>query len=131
MNRSWVFQRITNDVLLAALVGERIYQSTSITNAPHIKPFIMYRSTSDSDEMRGDDKDATRQRGFMIFAHDIPGDYVQIDTMMGHLQRLFKDTNDLANAVVRSRWVETSEDFRDDDMGTIMRYARILVTYRV
>jgi hypothetical protein len=50
---------------------------------------------------------------------------------MDHLQRLFKDTIDQANGVVRSRWIETSEDFRDDDMGTILRYARIQVTYRV
>lgn len=131
MDRSWVYQRILTDVALNLLITQRVYQSTRLNAAPHLKPFILYRSSSDIEVIRGDDGDVCRAQGFMIFAHDIPGDYTQTDVMIGHLQRLFKDTTDQANGVVRSRWVETSEDFRDDDMGTIVRYARIQVTYRV
>lgn len=131
MNRSWLYQRIITDVALNLLVVGRVYQTTKLSSTPHLKPFIIYRSTSDIDEFRGDDGDACRSRGFMIFCHDIEGDYLQIDTMVEHLERLFKDTEDQANGIVRSRWIETSEDFRDDDMGTILRYCRIQVTYRV
>jgi hypothetical protein len=125
--RIWLYQRM----LIAGLAEGRIHQSTSLDAAPHTKPFIMYRQTSDIDIFRGDDGDACRQVGYMVFVHDTPGDYLRIDDTMKLLMGLFKDTIDQEAGVVRSRWLETSDDLRDDDMGTIMKFARIQVTYRV
>lgn len=133
MTRAWVYREMTTDPGLLALVGAltpRIYQSTSLDAAPHEKPFIMYRQTSDVQTVRGDDGDRVRQVGYMIFCHDLPGDYMQIDTMIDRLKFLFGDTVDQPQGIVRSEWVESSEDLRDEDMGTIIRYARILVKYR-
>jgi len=119
------------DATLANLVGERIHQSTSIDKTPSTKPFIMYRQTSDVQLMRGDDGDACRRLGYMIFAHDVPGDYMQIDSILEALRALFADIVDQPNGIIRSTWLETSDDLRDEDMGTIVKYARIEVTYRV
>lgn len=131
MTRTWLYQRMANDAGVETFVDTRIFQSTSLDAAPHEKPFIMYRQTSDVEAIRGDDGDAIRSTGFMIFVHDTAGDYMQIDEVMEELKRLFKDTVDQANGIVRSRWVETSDDLRDDDMGTIMKFCRVQVLHRV
>lgn len=151
MTRVWVYDQMVDDAALMVLVGTtvvddndtpldpgddtttivpRVYQSTSLNAAPHEKPFIMYRQTSDVQNFRGDDGDVIRQKGYMIFAHDVPGDYMRIDTVIDRLRVLFGDVTDQAEGVVRSTWLETSDDLRDEDMGTILKYGRILVTYR-
>ena len=123
------------DASLQALVGvdpnQRIYQSTSLDSAPKTFPFILYRATSDVDRIRGDDGDVVRATGYMIFCHDTPGDYLRIDDMLLHLHRLFADTNDPSEGIVRSHWVDLSDDLRDDDLGTITKYARIQVLHRL
>lgn len=152
MTRAWVYDRMATDPTLLLTIGTsvttdpmetpgdpsddvttvtpRVYQSTSINAAPHLKPFIMYRQTSDVQSFRGDDGDVIRQKGYMIFVHDTPGDYMRIDTLIGRLRVLFGDVVDQAEGIVRSTWLETSDDLRDEDMGTILKYGRILVTYR-
>ncbi len=134
MTRTWVYGRMDADAGLGTLVGTptaRIYASTSLTTAPKVFPFIMYRQTSDVEIFRGDDSDKVRSNGYMIFCHDVPGDYLQIDAMIAELRRLFADTNDPNEGIVRSRWVDTSDDLRDDDMGTITKYVRIQVLSRL
>lgn len=126
---------MADDAGVQALVGtdpnQRIYQSTSLDSAPKTFPFIMYRATSETPRFRGDDGDAVRATGYMIFCHDVPGDYLRIDEMLGELYRLFADTRDGASSIVRSQWIEVSDDLRDDDLGTITKYARILVLTRL
>lgn len=152
MTRVWVYDRMATDSTLLTLVGTsvttdpmetpgnplddvttivpRVYQSTSLNATPHEKPFIMYRQTSDVQSFRGDDGDVIRQKGYMIFAHDVPGDYLRIDSVIDRLRTLFGDVVDQAEGIVRSTWLETSDDLRDEDMGTITKFGRILVTYR-
>lgn len=152
MTRVWVYERMMNDATLATIIGTpvvtdpmntpldplddvttlvpRVYQSTSLNAAPHDKPFIMYRQTSDIVRFRGDDSTVVRQVGYMIFAHDIPGDYLRIDSILSRLEFLFGDVEDQAEGVVNSTWLESSDDLRDEDMGTITKFGRILVLYR-
>lgn len=131
MPRIWVYNEMKDMASLQLLVGSRIFPSTKVDKAPSTKPFIMFRQTSDVDFMRGDDGDQVRSAGYLIFAHDNSGDYMRIDTMISLLQMLFKDTIDQAAGIIRSRWAETSGDQRDDDMGTIFKYASIQVFYKV
>lgn len=131
MTRIWVYEKMAEDAVLEEMVEDRIFASTSLDAAPHDKPFIMYRQTSDVPLTRGDDKDQNRQNGFMIFAHDIPGDYLRIDMMIEQLKVLFGDVEDQSAGIINSSWFETSDDLRDEDMGTIVKYGRITVKYKV
>jgi len=115
---------------LVALVPGGVHQTTSVEHTPHLKPYLIYRQTSDTSTMRGDDVEQFRTLGYMIFAHDVPGDYLKIDAILEVLRTLFQDIVDQANGVVKSLWLETSDDDRDDDMGTILKFARIQVTYK-
>jgi hypothetical protein len=131
MNRTWVYTKLVANTSLAALVSTRIWGSTTIKKVPEEKPFILYRSTGITDTVRGDDGVACRTETFMIFAEDKPGDYLQIDTMIGYIDATFNKVKDETAGVIRSTIVETSEDFRDEDLGTILRFVRIAVVYRV
>ena len=133
MMRSWLNQQMRADPALTALVGTRIYPSTRIREDQSTrdleKPFIVYRTSSELSNLRGDGSDLVKVQAFQIFVHDIPGDYMQIDSILSALEDLLSDTVDQAAGVIRCEWIENSEDFRDDDMGTILRYSRIQIKY--
>lgn len=131
MSRTWVYDQMMGHTAMNVIVGQRIYSTTSLQKAPSQKPFIMYRQLSNRPDMRGDDGSLVKDENWLIFVHDIPGDYLQIDQLLRYLRELFEDTYDQGNGIIRSMWLEDSEDFRDDDMGTILKYARISVKYRV
>lgn len=129
MNRSWVYGRMTGDATLMALLPGGVHSTTKIRETPHEKPFIMYRVIAHRPESRGDDRDLTNNENFLLFVHDVPGDYLKIDAILARLKELFQNAKDEAAGVSRGTWLEDSEDFRDEDMGTIMRYARFQVRY--
>lgn len=130
-SRTWVYTQLQADATIATYVGDRVHESTSLQKAPGTKPFIMYRTTSDVSDMKGDDVSLTRNKTFLIFVHDIPGDYIKIDLVIDAIHALFENAVDQANNIIRATWLESSEDFRDEDMGTIMRYCRISVKERI
>lgn len=118
----------TSAPLLAAAPGG-IHSSTALQVTPELKPFLMYRSIAHRPGSRGDDNDVTRDETFLVFVHDVPGDYLQIDAILEQLKTLFQNVKDITAGVAGCTWLEDSEDFRDEDMGTILKYARIRVRY--
>lgn len=129
MNRTWFYQRMFTSPALTPLLPGGIHETTAIERTPHLKPFIIYRVIAHRPENRGDDQDVTRTENFLVFVHDVPGDYLRIDTLLRELKLLFVNAKDTAAGVSRVTWLEDSEDFRDEDMGTIMKYARFSVRY--
>jgi len=129
MPRAWFYQEMANDVAFMADVPGGVHGSTSLQKAPEQKPFIMYRAIAHRPRNRGDDEDVTREETFLLFVHDVPGSYMKIDDLLAQLRTKYVNRKDTANGVARCFWVEDSEDFRDEDMGTILRYARITVRY--
>src|SRR5690606_10291440 len=119
-SRTWVFSRMTtgNSSLQALVPAARVKSSTAQDHAPtpDNTPFIRFRSSAHVPDLRGDDATQVRNETFMIFVHDIPGDYMRIDTIMGHLRTQLEDVVDQPNNIIRSRWLEDSEDHRDEDM---------------
>ena len=130
MSRTWVYQTLAGDTSLMAMAPGGLHASTSIDRTPAQKPFIMYRSVANIPDLRGDDGDQTSSETFLIFVHDAPGDYLQIDTAIARIKQLLGGTYDQASGIIRSIWLETSDDFRDEDMGTITKYCRIQVKYK-
>ena len=134
MSRPWIVSRCLNDASLSALIGNRFWSSTRIREDDSTrvltKPFCVYRMSTETSDFRGDDSLRIRRRVYQIFVHDTPGDYTRIDSILVLLEGLFRDVEDQANSIVRCEWLENSEDFRDDDMGTILRYCRIQTKVR-
>lgn len=129
--RNWVFDTLNQDAAINQFVTGRVFQSTSLSTTPHQKPFIMYRQTSDVIAVKGSDHEEVRNIGYLIFVHDIPGSYSRIDLVMQLVKARFADTKYPPAGVIRSTWIDTSDDQRDEDMGTIMKFARIQVVQKV
>lgn len=131
MSRTWIYERMNGDGALTSELPGGIHASTSLDHTPHEKPFVMYRSVANVPDLRGDDIDQTATETFLIFVHDQPGDYLAIDEILSRAYFLFSNVTDPSAGIIRSNWLETSEDFRDEDMGTIMKYLRVQVKYKV
>lgn len=130
MPRAWLYGKITSDSGTTALIPGGMHASTSLDKTPAEKPFIMYRLIAHRPGSRGDDLDITRDENYLLFVHDVPGDYLKIDAILEQLKTLLVNAKDVEAGVARVTWLEDSEDFRDEDMGTILRYARVQVRYR-
>lgn len=134
MNRTWAYQRMLGATSITDDVGQKIYQDTRRREDEATRtwnpPYIAYRSWGVRPELRGDDSHLVRREVFQAFVHDIPGDYLRIDRICSNLFTLFSDVEDQANGIIRSEWLEVSEDFRDIDQHTIMRYVRFQVKYK-
>lgn len=128
MNRSWAVQRMMNDATLTSLVTGGIHESTSLNGAPASKPFIMYRVIAHRPDLRGDDSNKANKETFLFHVHDVPGDYMRIDNVLLRIKALFSAVSE--GDVICGEWLEDSEDFRDEDMGTILRYSRVQLTYK-
>lgn len=131
-SRTWLFSQLTTGLpALQTIIGTRVYEPTSLDVAPETKPFLLFRGIAHLSDFRGDDSSITKSETYLIFVHDKPGDYMQIDTVLGLLRQLLDGAVDQANNIIRVTWLEDSEDFRDEDMGTIMKYSRFMIKYRV
>lgn len=131
MSRSWVYTTMTGDSGLVTATPGGIHQSRSIKEVPALKPYIMYRYLADTPRLRGDDSDRTGQRSFMVMVHDVPGSYVRIDSVLALVKALFSDVDSPADDVIRCTWTDTSEDFSDEAMGTILKWHRFRYQYKL
>lgn len=121
--REWLYST------LDGLLTIPVHPSGKLKETPE-KPFCMYRITSALPSLMGDDDITVRSVGAMVFIHDVFGDYLQIESLLGQIRQALHNATNTANGVLRCRWVEDSEDLRDDDLGTILRYSRYQLQMR-
>lgn len=129
MPRTWFYQKLmANPTLVTGLPGG-VHQTTALMKAPDQRPFAVYRIVANRPELRGDDDDKVLYDTYLVFLHDNPGSYDKIDNLLFEIRQMFRNfTSD--SQVMSATWLEDSEDFRDEDMGTILRYFRIRFCYR-
>jgi len=129
MIRSWVYGKMTGHSPLTTLVGSRIYESSMLQETP-TKPYIMYKMFVTQAEMMGDDRPKVFNQSMQVFVHDVPGDFLRIDDIIRILKDLFHNASDKLAGVEIVRWLDSSEDFKDSDMGTIIRFIRFRILYK-
>lgn len=118
-----------NSPSMKDLAGDRMFQGESMGKVPDKKPFYIYRfgNTSPDNEVR-----QARRQYVTVYCHDEarPGDYLRIDDMVKAVVDTFtKAPPAPEHHLLEARWLETSADFDDREMGTILRYVRFhLVT---
>lgn len=122
--RTWLFGQLDGSAALDAYVEDRIWQNTALEHVPEIKPFLVYRFGARTSPLRGDDTVAIWSQAIQVFAHDVPGDYVQIEEILRVVHTLLIPST---NPTVT--WLEDSEDLRDDDFGTILKWSRYQLSY--
>lgn len=103
---------------------DRIFQGESLDKAPVTKPFLIYRlgNTSPDDRVY-----SARRQYVTLYVHDEakPGDYTKIDQGVDAVISVMTSAPPSPeNHLLEAHWLETSADFDDREMGTILRYVR-------
>lgn len=122
--RTWLYGLLESSNALDAYVEDRIWQNTALEHVPEIKPFVVYRFGARTSPMRGDDSVAIYTQSIQVFAHDTPGDYVRIEEILAVIHTIL-----IPSTHPSVTWLEDSEDLRDDDFGTILKWSRYQINY--
>jgi hypothetical protein len=125
MSRVWLYQLLINATPITDIFADRIFQGESMDGPPQTKPFLIYRfgNTSADNQLRT----AARRQYFTLYVHDEakPGDYTRIDSAITPLIELLEAAPPAPEyGILEASWLETSADFDDREMGTILRYVR-------
>lgn len=120
--RKIIFDALRLWAPLDALVGERIYEASSV-DAHTQKPFIVVRMHTGFPV-----RPAIGGRHYaQVWAHDHPGSYLKIDAILIECRRAVEALPPSGD-FLEARWIETGVDLRDDGFETITRYCRFQMT---
>lgn len=116
--RQTLYDILIGSTELEALVGNRIYQRSSLEGAPRT-PFVVFHLSLTNPELT---RNALSQSA-AVWVHDTPGDYAKIDETLEVIRKLFMNTAPTGE-LLEIRWIESSEDLRDPAINTITRFCR-------
>lgn len=129
MLREWVYSRLTGYSPLVALNGDRVWLATALESIPSTKPFIIYRVGLSTSSLRGDGLTRVLSSPIQVFIHDDPGDYARIDQMLRMARVMLEGGSSSEHGIISCDWIEDSEDLRDDEFHTNLRWGRFQVTH--
>lgn len=117
--RTWIYGKVSNDSGVLALVPKAsIYGSGSLEGSPASKPFLIL---SFDPEVPGPFPGST-ERSALVWAHDVPGDYLAIDAVLSAVRAALVGQVPSQHAI-GCRWSGDSQDLADESLGTITRNA--------
>lgn len=118
--RSWTHGRLTDVAavdLHALIPAANIFGAGSLEGSPAVKPFIMQRFGPKVRRI----PEGPYSRTVSIWVHDVPGDYLRIESALGLIRPLLEGQVAEAGAI-SCEWAGDSGDLADDGYGTITRY---------
>lgn len=108
-------------------VEDRVFQRGSMLTAQVEKPYIVYGMGNNTDEAISSASDVEdfqpNRQYFQVNVYDLVGDYSRIDDILQQIKDAFK-TASLSGDVCGVTYLETSQDFDDPTLESIMRYMR-------
>jgi hypothetical protein len=107
------------------MTAEDIYQGESMLTANIKKPFLVYNLGNRTTEDLSEEIPEVSRQFLTIFLHDVPADYSQIDQMEMAVIHGLNQANSEQDAIITTRYLETSRDLDDQALGTIYRYVRL------
>lgn len=122
--RPWIYQRLLGNAAVTAKCGNRIAQVSYWTNVPKTKPYLTFRVLTAVAGLSGDDGVAIFRHQVVIMVHDVPGNYDTIDEVLAGIFSDLQGVIDPGGDITNVRWIDHSEDFRDDPMGVILKWSR-------
>lgn len=124
-SRAWVHSRLSTDVDLSTVVGNRVIQQGAVLSAQAVKPYLVHHFGNNTDEGMSDEDNFQPNRQFLqIFIHCDQGDYGPIDEIMPLVKRALMDRAGRPPSLVGVQYLETSQDLQDDQLQTYFRYMR-------
>lgn len=121
--RVWAFNKLKAYLGLTALVPiGSMYGAGALTGTPGNKPFIVVSIGLEAAELRDDAKPVSSSQYLTVYAHDEPGDYLRIDSVLIQVRQALEGVvpDSMGMCAI---WQGQSQDLGDDLLGTIMRSA--------
>lgn len=122
--RQFVYDRLTGDAGIEALVADRVKQGESMIVAELGAPFLVYRIGNETNELFSEDDPKPHRVFFQVYIHDRGGDYTRIDDLVKLVIAALSGGPYPEYKILRVNYLETSRDLDDAEMGTIVRYVR-------
>lgn len=124
--RSWLKSTLGSITqLLEHMSADDMYQGESMLDANVSKPFLMFNFGNRTSEDLSEELPAVSRQFLTIFIHDVPADYSRIDQIETALIYGLTQANSKPDAIMTTRYLETSRDLDDQALGTIYRYVRL------
>jgi hypothetical protein len=125
--RTWLYQQLTTDQRLNALVEGRVFPKKSMKSSVEEHPYIIYKLGNGTNYNLSETVDVTTQF-FQLYVHDYTdtevGDYLKIDDIIAELKRILHLGSSAEHGVISTLYLETSQDLNDETLGTVMKYVR-------
>lgn len=137
--RVWLHQRLVSDAALTALLytgadevpanaEDAVFESHSLENTPDHKPFVVHDMGNDTSERLAEGHSAHRQFVTIYVHDDKESDYTLIDQVIQRIKELLDNAPSSAGfGIIACHFLETSRDLEDDQMGTLVKYARFQI----
>lgn len=131
--RTWLYSKL-NDPTIVSFVGgpdnPRIFAKKTMTSANEEHPFIVFKLGVESNMDISEEVDISRQY-VQIWVHDnnqdYDVDYMKIDNIILAIRKVLKNANSAGDNIWTTQFLEVSQDFNDDTLNTIFKYARFLI----
>lgn len=122
--RQFVYDTLSGDAAITALVGTRVHQGESLVKAQLDAPFLVYRIGNETNELFSEDDQQPHRVFFQVYIHDKGGDYMRIDDLVKLVINALRGGPYPEYKILRVNYLETSRDLDDAEMGTLVRYVR-------
>lgn len=116
--RQWIYQTLSSNVSVTSLVpANRILSSGALKGRIDANPFIVIRMMPMTRELA---EGVAHSQNVQVWAHDQPGSYQRIDSVLAAVRAALVGVVALPGAHA-CRWQGDSQDLADDGLGTVTR----------
>lgn len=122
--RANLYEWLSTDSAISAIVGDRVFPINLLDSKP-TPPYLVYRFNPATPRIV-----PAMSQNFQIWAHDKPGDYSQIDTLL-ELVKVNLTSQEAFGNFYEVAWIEDSEDLFDEASETITRLSRFVMVLKV
>lgn len=128
--RQWLHETLTADATLMALLQGGVHAARGFDSVPATKPFLVHRGSTDTPDIMDGNVAVASTRYWWVWVHDDPGDYTRIDDVLDRVRIVLQGARGGSQSgIVVARWIDSSDDLFDDQMGTVCRYDRYTISH--
>lgn len=128
--RTFIYKKLTSSPVVDHVGGAddpRVFAKKTMASAVEEHPFIVYKLGVDSNEDLSENIEISRQY-LQIWVHDVNldthADYMRIDQIIADIKKALFRANSALDGIWITTFIETSQDFNDDTLNTLFKYAR-------
>lgn len=128
--RQWFHEQLIGDEALMGLLPGGIHAARGFDHVPVDKPFLVHRFSTNRPDIMDGNKAVASTQYVWVWVHDDPGSYTKVDDGLERAKAVLQGlTGSPGSGVNTVRWVDSSDDLFDPDMGTVCRFDRYLITH--